>query len=552
MSSLRRAFVSSCLLIGVGFAPHALVFAQAATEPAPHFRVFNPLNDLNTYLLDTNNVIVHTWAGTLPAGGPTQVMEDGSLLRFVKTADGIPGTSGGIQRLDFASNLLWDFNFSGPTYACHHEFEQMPNGNILMLVWEKYTAEQAIANGRDPALLTGPDFVPDCIVEIQPTGPTSGSVVWSWHFWDHLIQDFDPTKENYGVVADHPELLDINYPPEVLSNGDYTHCNSIGYDAERDWIVISARSQSEIYIIDHSTTTAEAAGHTGGTHGKGGDFLYRWGNPAAYQRGTEADQQLFKQHTAHFIPEGFPGEGHVLLFNNDKGGDSSAITEVELPIDMGGGFTLEPDGTFGPAAPFWEYVAPVPTDFYSALASSARRAKNGNTLVDSALQGWIFEVNSAGELVWEYINDSITPSTWIYQAKYVERSLWTSGNSIRLGLGGSIDLEILSGSPHAGRLYWTLGSASGTAPGIAAGLQTLPLNLDAYLLNTLTKPNGALLQDSLGLLDANGAARTSLVLPPGLNPALAGATLSHAVIAIEPSTGAVMHISNPVSTLLVP
>ncbi|MGC8644373.1 MAG: hypothetical protein ACP5XB_31305, partial [Isosphaeraceae bacterium] len=60
---------------------------------------------------------------------------------------------------------------------------------------------------------------------------------------------------------------------------------------ELDQILLSVHSFSEIWIIDHGTTTAEAATHKGGRSGKGGDLLYRWGNPQAYRAGTAADQQ---------------------------------------------------------------------------------------------------------------------------------------------------------------------------------------------------------------------------------------------------------------------
>ena len=66
---------------------------------------------------------------------------------------------------------------------------------------------------------------------------------------------------------------------------------------------------SEFWIIDHGTTTAQAAGHTGGRRGRGGDLLYRWGNPRAYRAGTKADRKLFAQHNAHWIPKGLPGAG---------------------------------------------------------------------------------------------------------------------------------------------------------------------------------------------------------------------------------------------------
>ena len=89
------------------------------------------------------------------------------------------------------------------------------------------------------------------------------------HVWDHLIQDFDPSKANYGDVEDHPELVDINFGSY---SSDWLHSNSIDYNEEFDQILLSVHNFHEIWIIDHSTTTEEAAGHTGGNSGKGGDI----------------------------------------------------------------------------------------------------------------------------------------------------------------------------------------------------------------------------------------------------------------------------------------
>ena len=59
---------------------------------------------------------------------------------------------------------------------------------------------------------------------------------------------------------------------------------------------------------------------------------------------------------------------------------------------------------FGPAAPVWTYQAPNPTDFYSSEISGAHRLPNGNTLICAGVNGKFFEVTSAGETVWEYVN----------------------------------------------------------------------------------------------------------------------------------------------------
>ena len=75
------------------------------------------------------------------------------------------------------------------------------------------------------------------------------------------MQDYDPDQANFGKVAEHPELVDINYRPRQMFNREWLNSNSLDYNPERDQILLSARNMSEIWIIDHSTTTAEAAGH---------------------------------------------------------------------------------------------------------------------------------------------------------------------------------------------------------------------------------------------------------------------------------------------------
>ena len=37
--------------------------------------------------------------------------------------------------------------------------------------------------------------------------------MWTWSLWDHLVQDYDKAKDNYGRIVEHPELFDINYCP---------------------------------------------------------------------------------------------------------------------------------------------------------------------------------------------------------------------------------------------------------------------------------------------------------------------------------------------------
>jgi hypothetical protein len=268
-----------------------------------------------------------------------------------------------------------------------------------MIAWELKTETEAIDAGRDPGLLADGELWPEVVIEVDPE---TNDIVWEWHVWDHLVQDYDASQANYGVVADHPELIDLNYTGSGTRPGDadWNHINSIDYNAELDQILLSVRNVSEIWVIDHATTIAEAAGHSGGNRGMGGDLLYRWGNPAAYEAGDATDQQLFVQHDAQWIPEGSPGVGNILIFNNGQGrsdGDYSSVDEIVPPVDSAGNYT----GT-GPAAPTWRYVADPPSDFYARHISGAQRLPDGNTLICDGPSAHLFEVDAGGEVVWEY------------------------------------------------------------------------------------------------------------------------------------------------------
>jgi hypothetical protein len=306
------------------------------------------------------------------------------------------GAGGLLERFDWDGNKTWEFAYDSPTHLAHHDFEVMPNGNILLIAWELKAEAEATQAGRDPNL-PGPGFLyPDHIVEVLPDLINGGgTVVWEWHVWDHLVQEFDITKDNWHGptgVEDHPELIDVNYVSTAdVGAGDaqdWTHANGIDYNAELDQIVLSVREFSEFWIIDHSTTTAEAAGHTGGDSGRGGDLLYRWGNPQAYDRGDADDRILYYQHDPQWIPDGLPGAGNITVFNNgfgQPGTDQSHAVEMTPPVDVNGNYPIDAGQPFGPAAATWTYTAPV-GDF-SAIISGAQRLPNGNTLVDYGVKG---------------------------------------------------------------------------------------------------------------------------------------------------------------------
>ncbi|MBU0497530.1 MAG: aryl-sulfate sulfotransferase [Candidatus Thermoplasmatota archaeon] len=377
--------------------------------PAPSngLILFSPLQDTSTYLIDKQGSVKHTWTSSYKPGQVAYLLEGYSILyatRRVTTPPAPGGAGGGVQIIEADGSISWDFSHYGSDYLSHHDIEPLPNGNVLMIVWEYKTRSEAIAAGRNPTNLMGDTLMSEYIIEVKPTGQTTGDIVWKWSVWDHLIQDYDPLKDNYGIVPEHPELIDINYG---FSQADWLHCNAIDYNPEYDQILLSIRDFCEIWVIDHSTTTGEASGHTGGNNGQGGDILYRWGNPQAYRAGTPAQQQFYSQHDAQWIPEDYPGAGHILVFNNGlfrPDGWYSSVDEIVPPIDSTGNYFLTPGEAYEPTAPFWKYTAQNPQDFYAGFTSGCQRLPDGNTLICDGPAGRLFEVTPEKVIVWEYTN----------------------------------------------------------------------------------------------------------------------------------------------------
>jgi len=429
-------------------APKGLRVAEPGT--APGIVLFSPLRSRKTFLIDAEGEVLHTWDSPHPPLA-VYLLDDGTLLRCGRIEDNPTfhggGLGGRIQQLAKDGSVLWEYVLSDANRTLHHDIEPLANGNVLAIAWELLSKDEAVALGRDPTATNDKGWWPCWVLEIQPTRQSGGEIVWEWHAQDHLIQDFDPAKPGHGPVSEHPERIDVNADhrsepalseeererreeqeaemqalgyaggdeeeddapaaggPPRRESGDWLHVNSIDHQPSTDLILLSVPELNEIWILDHSTTTAEAKGSSGGRWKKGGDLLYRWGNPRMVGLGTAADQQLFYQHQAEWVPTGMPGAGHVTLFNNGKqrpGKEYSSVEELVLPFDPVEGFAREPGKPFGPAKPAWSYSDPE--HFFSFFISGCQRLANGNTFVCSGKQGRFFELTPAGAIVWEFWN----------------------------------------------------------------------------------------------------------------------------------------------------
>ena len=357
--------------------------------------LFSPEKNGDVFLIDPCGTVVNKWTFNENPGNESYLLDNGNLLYAGKDS---------LTIKDWDNNTIWSYATTDNGLKAHHDIEPLPNGNVLIIVSDFRNTTELVAAGRDPGTI-GNNFKMDKIVELEPVGTSGANIVWEWYFWDHLIQDFDNTKANYGVVEDHPELLDLNF--NHGNTQDWTHLNGIDYNEDLDQIIVSSRLMSELYIIDHSTTTAEAASHADGNANKGGDFLWRWGNPQVYKQGTASDQMLYGQHDPKWIPNGFPNAGMITTFNN--GGDGTITHSLihRIAPTMNGTYNYAFNTTFEPTTFDYSWGGDVLGEVvFSTIKAGVHTLSNGGHIICETVKGRFTELDAQDNVVWVYENPS--------------------------------------------------------------------------------------------------------------------------------------------------
>ena len=388
MNALNKLILSTLFC----FLSYHSFFAQTFNG----YALYNNMGSYTSYLIDKNGTIAKSWSCNLEGNYSVKLKDNGNIVRGGYNNNNVlnaPATSGIIQELDPSGNVVWEFEYSNSSHVSHHDFTLLPNGNVILTAYEVKTISQLTQAGYNDIFGFGNDLWPTHFIEVQQNG-SGGQIVWEWHMWDHLIQDYNATKDNYGVIANSPQLMDINAVSPGFGgfgSGDWFHINGIDYNPTLDQLVFTSRYASEFFIIDHSTTTAEAASHLGGNAGMGGDFLFRWGNPPNY--GSTSPQVIpAAVHDPRWIKAGRPYEGYIEFFNNEgQSNGNSAIDAINPPLN-GYNYT-----GFGPATYEWRHNCLV-----SSTGQSAHdRMTNGNTFVNVS-GAYMYEVDSLNNMVWQY------------------------------------------------------------------------------------------------------------------------------------------------------
>ncbi|MEI6695491.1 MAG: aryl-sulfate sulfotransferase [Bacteroidota bacterium] len=432
------------LLLSVFFLFAITIFAQECFMVPTETRYWNSSKAYNgytlfgtrgtSYLIDMEGHVIHTW----PLGTNPRFTEAGTLLDAV---GGNPSSQNTWKELDWNGNTVWQYTETRSTYHGHHDFAKIFNPKLgdstfIYIANKDLTSAQCLAAGCDATnTYTNPQM--DAIVEVD----RQGNIIWEWCFFDHVVQDLYPSLPTYGVIANTPGKIDLNIRGNSVKS-DWMHCNSLDYNQTLDLIVINS-VHGEFYVIDHGNTfiANQPANSIALAAGSGGDFKYRFGDPAKYDKGdppsvldnwekaTAGHKQLGGSHDIQWIKSGLPGAGNFLIFNNAENlfelTPQSYIVEINPFLNAAGvntgNFVNPPDAGYNVVNTpdnnlmkekknvskqiVWKYSSKNNTSFYSTIGSSAQRLPNGNTLVCSMNDGHFFEVAPLDtSIVWEYIN----------------------------------------------------------------------------------------------------------------------------------------------------
>ena len=198
----------------------------------------------------------------------------------------------GNRGVDWDGTPVWSYRYNDEKKRSHHDFEVLPNGNILLISWVVHSRDEAIAAGRIRTNCRSGEIWSDEIVELRPIGPMTlrsfGAGARGTTSYKILMKT-RPILIRCSITSS--DRYQYQYDPIRLASHQLRRLPSrTGLNCA------SVRGLSEIWIIDHSTTTEQAASREGGRYGRGGDLLYRWGNPAVH--GMDGPRQL-AQHDAH-------------------------------------------------------------------------------------------------------------------------------------------------------------------------------------------------------------------------------------------------------------
>jgi len=122
------------------------------------YTLFYPNNQTEVFLIDNCGGLIHSWQ--LPENsfpGAKAVLDSlGNLYVAMSNPDfvdtptfGAGGAGGVMEKYNWDGELQWRHTIVDSLRRQHHDFEIMPNGNILALSWIRHSLEEMIEMGFD-------------------------------------------------------------------------------------------------------------------------------------------------------------------------------------------------------------------------------------------------------------------------------------------------------------------------------------------------------------------------------------------------------------------
>lgn len=262
-------------------------------------------------------------------------LRNGNLLLSTDKLVNNPYYTTGLYEMNMLGKIYFEYNIDG---GYHHDYYEMPNGNILVL-------SNNFANGT----------VEDYIVELDLR---DGSIVKKFDLTDIL-----PMNEGKS---------------ENSTTYDWFHNNSVWYDEKSNSITLSGRHMDAVINISYDT------GKLNWIIGDSTNYSSEWQKYFFKPIGDNFEWQ-WSQHSAKITPDGY-----VFIFDN--GNNKSKIKEnyVDASNSYSRGVMYKIDTVNMTIEQIWEYGKERGSDFYSPYISNVLYLEENHFVVHS---GGIVKVN---------------------------------------------------------------------------------------------------------------------------------------------------------------
>lgn len=422
-----RLFAATMSLVGVlsllVMAP-ARLFASQSVFPTGT-TVFHPDKTWSGYtiidtpgeggavLIDMNGNLLRRWTKVAAAPGPFRILPGGYVMGGTNRRRPHQEAPELIQ-VNWDGEIVWSFDRTElveeedeePRWMArqHHDWQRegSPVGYYAP------GAEPIVDGGRTLILahrnvlrpeISDKQLEDDYILEVT----WDGEILWDWLASDHL-DEFGFSGEARNTIYRYPNWN------EERGSADWLHINAASYVGPNRWydegderfhpdnILWGSRAANIIAIVDRT-----------------GAIVWKMGPdyrdvPALAELG-----QIVGQHHPHIIPEGLPGAGNLLVFDN---GGSAGYGAPNPTAPTGRGSASRFSSRVLEINPVtfeevWRYSieGQEQITFFSQFVSAAQRLPNGNTMITSGAIGRVFEVTVDQEIVWEYMNPYRAPNS---------------------------------------------------------------------------------------------------------------------------------------------